>query len=166
MAKDTINRIIDGFSNDILNHSLYDYYKVYFKSINSSNEKLKIPAYNGGLFATDTILDSLNIDDCILNEKVKTLSSYDFNSEISVNILGHIFEQSLSDLEHIISSNFNKRKKDGIFYTPKFITSYILNQTLGEICNAKKEELGLNDITEPAKNLKKLNKDELKNLKI
>ena len=165
LAKDTINRIIDGFSNDILNHSLYDYYKVYFKSINSSNEKLKIPAYNGGLFATDTILDSLNIDDYILNEKVKTLSSYDFNSEISVNILGHIFEQSLSDLEHIISSNFNKRKKDGIFYTPKFITSYILNQTLGEICNAKKEELGLNDITEPAKNLKKLNKDELKNLK-
>ena len=44
----------------------------------------------------------------------KILSNYDFASEISVNILGHIFEQSLTDLEELQANieniNFDKTK--------------------------------------------------------
>ena len=58
----------------------------------------KINKYNGGLFANDTVLNNLIIKDPIWQSLVR-LNSYDFESEIDVNILGHIFEQSISDLE-------------------------------------------------------------------
>ena len=95
-----IKEIREEFINQkFTNYTLYDIYKFYFEAISNGNEKLDIPKYNGGLFAVDELLDSLIIDDFILDENVQILSNYDFASEISVNILGHIFEQSLTDLE-------------------------------------------------------------------
>ncbi|MBQ3675381.1 MAG: Eco57I restriction-modification methylase domain-containing protein [Campylobacter sp.] len=131
--------------------SLYEIWQIYFDAIDKGNEKLGVLAYNGGLFATDEALNSLKFDDEILQSYIAKLSSYDFASDISVNILGHIFEQSLSDLEElnsqIVGDKFDKkdskRKKDGIFYTPEYITKFIVEQTLGQICEAKKEELKL-----------------------
>jgi type I restriction-modification system DNA methylase subunit len=50
-----------------------------------------------------------------------------------------------------------------VFYTPEYITKYIVDNTLGALCQVKKEELGLDevDILIP-KNPKKLNKGETK----
>ncbi|MGA7862263.1 MAG: TaqI-like C-terminal specificity domain-containing protein [Thermoplasmata archaeon] len=59
------------------------------------------------------------------------LSSFDFQSEVNVNILGHIFEQSLTDLEELQeSAKVSKRKKEGIFYTPEFVTEYICRNSI------------------------------------
>ena len=154
----------DGFGD----RSMYDYYKLYFNAINDGNERLNIPKYNGGLFSKDDLLDSLKIDDTALDMEAQKLSDYDFESDISVNILGHIFEQSLTDLEELQSNIDNvdfdktksKRKKDGVFYTPEYITKYIVDNTLGKMCLEKREELNLLNITAPI-NLKKLTKTEL-----
>src|SRR5574344_1164396 len=164
-----IKEIREEFINQkFTNYSLYDIYKFYFEAINKGNDKLQIPQYNGGLFATDLLLDSLIIDDFILNENVQILSNYDFASEISVNILGHIFEQSLTDLEELQANIENidfdktksKRKKDGVFYTPEYITRYIVENTLGKMCSEKREELLIgNGILIPS-NPKKLTKQE------
>ncbi len=163
-----IKEIREEFINQkFTNYSLYDIYKFYFDAINKGNDKLQIPQYNGGLFAIDEILDNLKIDDYILNDNVQILSNYDFASEISVNILGHIFEQSLTDLEELQANieniNFDKtkskRKKDGVFYTPEYITRYIVENTLGKMCFEKREELKIVDITSPT-NIKKLTKAE------
>ncbi|MDX4050417.1 N-6 DNA methylase [Aliarcobacter skirrowii] len=163
-----IKEIREEFINQkFTNYSLYDIYKFYFEAINKGNDKLQIPQYNGGLFATDLLLDSLIIDDFILDENVQILSNYDFASEISVNILGHIFEQSLTDLEELQANidnvNFDKtkskRKKDGVFYTPEYITRYIVENTLGKMCSEKREELKIVEITPPS-NPKKLTKQE------
>ena len=150
LRTNTIREIREEFINQkFTNYNLYDIYKFYFDAISNGNEKLDIPKYNGGLFATDELLDSLIIDDFILDENVQILSNYDFASEISVNILGHIFEQSLTDLEELQANidnvNFDKtkskRKKDGVFYTPEYITRYIVENTLGKMCSEKREEL-------------------------
>ncbi|WNL33254.1 N-6 DNA methylase [Arcobacter cryaerophilus gv. pseudocryaerophilus] len=165
-----IKEIRDEFINQkFTNYSLYDIYKFYFEAINKGNDKLQIPQYNGGLFAVDELLDSLIIDDFILDENVQILSNYDFASEISVNILGHIFEQSLTDLEELQANidnvNFDKtkskRKKDGVFYTPEYITRYIVENTLGKMCLEKREELqiGSETLVSPS-NPKKLTKQE------
>ncbi|MDX4068533.1 Eco57I restriction-modification methylase domain-containing protein [Aliarcobacter skirrowii] len=164
-----IKEIREEFINQkFTNYSLYDIYKFYFEAINKGNDKLQIPQYNGGLFATDLLLDSLIIDDFILDKNVQILSNYDFASEISVNILGHIFEQSLTDLEELQANidnvNFDKtkskRKKDGVFYTPEYITRYIVENTLGKMCSEKREELLIgNGILIPS-NPKKLTKQE------
>ena len=58
------------------------------------------------------------------------MASFDFNTEVNVNILGHIFEQSISDIEDLKTDKSSKRKKDGIFYTPEYITDYICRNTI------------------------------------
>ncbi|MFW6233530.1 MAG: Eco57I restriction-modification methylase domain-containing protein, partial [Nanoarchaeota archaeon] len=58
------------------------------------------------------------------------MASFDFNSEVNVNILGHIFEQSISDIEDLKTDKSSRRKKDGIFYTPEYITDYICRNTI------------------------------------
>lgn len=167
LTPNTIKEIITRHSQDVFGNSMYEYYKIYFNAINEGNEKLNIPKYNGGLFAKDELLDNLKIDDENLNMEAQKLSSYNFESEISVNILGHIFEQSLTDLEelqaNIENTNFDKtkskRKKDGVFYTPEYITKYIVENTLEKMCLDKREELNLSNITAPV-NPKKLTKAE------
>lgn len=138
------------------NFSLYSRYQLFFRHLNvgfTIPEWGVIPAYNGGLFATDEILDNPNlvIDDNVIKEGVLSIAKYDFNTEIDVNILGHIFEHSLNELDEIITATKGKgtekkktkRKKDGVFYTPDYITKYIVENTIGELCEKKKTELNL-----------------------
>lgn len=58
------------------------------------------------------------------------MSSFDFSSELNVNILGHIFEQSISDIEILRGQRTWERKRGGIFYTPEYVTSYICRNTI------------------------------------
>lgn len=135
--------------------SLYEQIKRYFGFINTGykDEQSEIFAYNGGLFRPDTLLDNVTISNHVLEPHIQRLSEYDFASEVDVNILGHIFENSLTELDEVkaklagekVDKSKTKRKKDGVFYTPNYITKYILEQTLGELCNSKKTELKINE---------------------
>ncbi|WP_019895058.1 Eco57I restriction-modification methylase domain-containing protein [Hydrogenovibrio halophilus] len=126
---------------------IYDNFKGLFKAVDQGNAALKIPAYNGGLFAQDPFLDGLQVSDAIC-ESFKNLAEYDFDSDVSVTVLGHIFEQSIADLEELIEqiesgdlpqfkrfektkSVKGKRKQHGVVYTPDAITTFIVEHTLG-----------------------------------
>ncbi|HXG74678.1 MAG TPA: TaqI-like C-terminal specificity domain-containing protein [Candidatus Nitrosotenuis sp.] len=58
------------------------------------------------------------------------MDSFDFTTEVNVNILGHIFEQSISDLEELRGESISRRKKEGVYYTPEHITDYICRNTI------------------------------------
>jgi type I restriction-modification system DNA methylase subunit len=130
---------------------LYDRFKQYFNYLNTGykSKNYDVFAYNGGLFKPDEILDVIKIDDHLLYKHTLKLSGYDFASEVDVNILGHIFENSLNELDEIkaqlegqvIDKSNTKRKKDGVFYTPKYITKYIVENTIGKLCEEKKQAL-------------------------
>ena len=72
---------------------------------------------------------------------------------IDVDILGHIFEQSITDLERLrneldglaeplgAEKHKTRRKKEGAFYTPSFITRYIVEQALGGVLRDRFEQL-------------------------
>jgi len=134
---------------------LYDRFKKYFEYLNTGykGKRYDVYAYNGGLFKPDEILDHITIDNDLLYNHALKLSDYDFASEVDVNILGHIFENSLNELDEMkaqlegqeIDKSKTKRKKDGVFYTPKYITKYIVENTVGKLCNEKKNELQLLD---------------------
>jgi type I restriction-modification system DNA methylase subunit len=169
LRHNTIKEIREEFkAQKFTSYALYDIYKFYFNAINEGNEKLGIPKYNGGLFAKDELLDTLIIDDEYLDMEAQKLSDYDFMSDVSVNILGHIFEQSLTDLEelqaNIDNTDFDKkkskRKKDGVFYTPEYITHYIVENTLGRLCEEKRELLQIGGEILTPSNTKKLTKAE------
>lgn len=68
-----------------------------------------------------------------LNQIIKNIllmASFDFRTELRVDILGHIFEQSLSDLEQLKSNEVSRRRKQGIFYTPEYVTDYICRNAI------------------------------------
>lgn len=75
-----------------------------------------------------------NINPIIKN--ILILASFDFKTEVTVNILGHIFEQSISDLEELKGLDITphkksvKRKQEGIYYTESYITDYICRNTI------------------------------------
>lgn len=132
--------------------SLWATLKGFFEAIDKGSTKLEIPeGYNGGLFKNDPDLNNLKISDSIL-KKFAEIGKYDFEEDLSVTILGHIFEQSISDLEEIKEKvneskglenieKVGKRKKDGIFYTPDYIVEYIIQNTVGKYLLEKEEEL-------------------------
>jgi len=136
--------------------TLYDRFKLYFNDLLEGNPAADIFAYNGGLFRPDDVLDALAISDDVLAAHALKLSNYDFASEVDVDVLGHIFEHSLAEIEEVEAGlsgaaapeKVSRRKKDGIFYTPKYVTQYIVDNTLGKLCAEKKQELGL-DVPEP-----------------
>lgn len=167
---------------------LYNRFKNYFDHINTGYKSETDPsyvifAYNGGLFKPDEILDNIKISDNVLFIHTKKLYEYDFESEVSVDILGHIFEHSLTEIEEIqedirnqdledgakeiedrnqeLGNRVSKRKKDGVFYTPAYITKYIVENTIGKLCDNKKTELGINDETFAEKRRNKNQKAEL-----
>lgn len=58
------------------------------------------------------------------------ISSFNFASELDVNILGHIFENSIGDIEKLKEEEKITRKVEGIVYTPNYITEYICKNTI------------------------------------
>ena len=136
---------------------LYNRYIKYFNYLDlgrkGTDKTAEIFAYNGGLFKPDAVLDSLLISDELLFKHTKDLSHYDFESQVDVNILGHIFENSLNEIESVnaeiegeeFDKQKTKRKKDGVFYTPKYITKYIVDNTVGKLCEEKKVQLKILD---------------------
>lgn len=128
--------------------------KKFFMWVDSGSQKLWIPhGYNGELFKPDTVLDWLHVWDAICKKFIE-IGNYDFAEELSVTILWHIFEQSISDIEnlkidllwqkteteHLVEKKESKRKKDGIFYTPEYIVDYIVENSLMKYLSEKEDE--------------------------
>lgn len=166
------NKLNELDAYDALYNRFIKYFGYLDEGRKGNNGHTEIFAYNGGLFKTDTVLDSLLIADDLLYKHTEKLSKYDFQSQVDVNILGHIFENSLNEIEsvnaEIEGADFDKqktkRKKDGVFYTPKYITQYIVENTIGKLCDEKKAELKINETEFDAKRQKDTKKRLLDNL--
>ncbi len=138
---------------------IWDNFKGLFRAVDKGNPALKVDAYNGGLFAPDPAVEALDVPDEVC-AGFKKLADYEYGNVfdtdaklIDVEILGHIFEQSISDLEELQQQVIaapavepekagpSKRKKEGAFYTPEFITRYIVAETLGPVLRDRYEAL-------------------------
>ncbi|MEI2723826.1 MAG: hypothetical protein V9H26_09890 [Verrucomicrobiota bacterium] len=170
---------------------IWENFRGLFRAVDTGNAGLNIPAYNGGLFAADPGLDALAVPDEVCAH-FKDLGEYDYRparevaeedtdtevrSLIDVDILGHIFEQSITDLERLrqglaasgpLTPSLSpsdgervtdrpgegmattRRKKEGAFYTPAFITRYNVEQALGAVVRVRFEALRQQHETEAA----------------
>jgi len=98
-------------------------------------------------------------------KNILLMASFDFNTEVNVNILGHIFEQSISDIENLKTDDSSRRKKEGIFYTPEYITDYICRNTIIPYLSNKGINEVPNLIKEYANNIEDL-ENKFKEMKI
>jgi len=112
--------------------------------------------YNSGLFnfthdkddntPPDTFTPSLTIDDRALKEIIQGLyypCPYIFK-EIPVEILGQVYEQFLGQVIRLTAGHQAKveekpevRKAGGVYYTPKYIVDYIVENTVGKLLEGK-----------------------------
>ncbi|PIY09935.1 MAG: hypothetical protein COZ18_07055 [Flexibacter sp. CG_4_10_14_3_um_filter_32_15] len=128
-------------------HELLDFFDALDKGFNG-----RVPAFNGGLFKEKEELKKIHVKNSAINNLFQ-LTKYDYQSDLNVNILGHIFEQSLSDIEALkeqiaqtgnVTLNekqLSLRKTNGIFYTPEYITQYMVKESVGVWLEERKEEL-------------------------
>ena len=91
------------------------------------------PRFNGGLFAKeiDRNISFRDMQDGATSPIITgilAMGAYNFRTELDVTILGHIFEQSVSDLDRLHGGD--ERKSEGIYYTPDAITEYICRNTI------------------------------------
>jgi len=124
-----------------------------FRSIDEGSPSGDVPAYNGGLFRQDDAVDELQLDDT-WTDFFKNIGDYDFGSEVNVDILGHLFEKSINDIERIrvagglweskgdepVSAKMEKsaeRKRGGIYYTPPEFTRFIVEHTVQKVAAEK-----------------------------
>lgn len=112
-------------------------FQALFHEIDVGNEGRGIWAYNGGLFAADPAADSIVLPDP-LTEQLAALANWDYRSDVPVTVLGHIFEQSITDLEALRAESrgeeapkVSKRKREGVVYTPDIVTRFLVERTLG-----------------------------------
>ncbi|MCW4000991.1 MAG: N-6 DNA methylase [Candidatus Bathyarchaeota archaeon] len=116
--------------------------------------------YNSKIFAKH-LCDDLELDNEVLHEVIEGLyttkdnETYDF-SIIDADVLGTIYEQYLGHILRKtektakVTENHAHRKEQGIYYTPPYITEYIVRQTLGKLLKNKKTEVEKIKILDPA----------------
>lgn len=165
-----------------------------FEDINIGKKDKRIPPYNGGLFkenlsflkfvdifpenksisaAFQHKFNYIEIDEALgdyknINPIYKNLlkmAEFNFKDETSIEILGHIFEQSIIDLEYILKVGINtaiseisikatkkksksKRKKEGIFYTPEMITHEITKNSIVQYLSKKEICFSIEELLE------------------
>ncbi len=69
---------------------------------------------------------------------------------LTLTAMGRIFEQSITDLEVMDAhaegreslTELTKRKRDGVYYTPEWVTFYIVQETVGARLEEIRQELG------------------------
>ena len=94
------------------------------------------------------------------------ISSLDFESELDVNILGHIFENSIGDIEELKDQTKTRRKKDGVYYTPEYITDYICRNTIIPYLSKTEDINTVNDLIEQYSSNIELLDNKVRNIKI
>ncbi|MFW6153806.1 MAG: Eco57I restriction-modification methylase domain-containing protein [Planctomycetota bacterium] len=123
-----------------------------FEAMDRGSESLGVEnGYNGGLFREepDCDINRLDLEDVPWTNFFRSLSAYDYRHTVDVDVLGHIFEQSVTELEHIregglLTRDYSipdvftmpkspQRKLFGIYYTPVEFTSAIVEYTIDEV---------------------------------
>lgn len=77
---------------------------------------------------------------------------------ITLYSLGRIFEQSITDLEYMEAeadgrqsiAALTKRKRDGVYYTPEWVTAYLVKETVGARLRDIRDEIGLTPKNRPS----------------
>jgi hypothetical protein len=105
---------------------IWDNFIGLFRAVNAGSPRLGIERYNGGLFADDALFEKLHVPDEVCQGFDK-IAAYEYRSPttvdeqgfdgsaklIDVDILGHIFEQSITDLEQLRQQISNEPEVEG-----------------------------------------------------
>ena len=113
----------------------------------------RLAGYNGELFKSDPIIDVIDVPDTLHDKAYKIhdgervrhihgvwgLHDFDFWRELNEHLLGHIFEQSLSDIldlkagQLLAPDRLAERRRHGIYYTSELLSDALCEGSLQAI---------------------------------
>lgn len=155
-----------------------------------------IHQFNGGLFADDPAIDALRLpnrlfvrfgqakSEAATAEHKNTLyylaATYNFAREgdaknsIGLYTLGHIFEQSIVELEKLEAdaedrpslTDVTKRKRDGVYYTPEWVVRRIIEEVIDPLFARWRAEAGWPEGGDPSKEATAAYWDRLRRIRI
>lgn len=131
-----------------------------FTAIDKGMPQQRIDAFNGGLFAHDPEVDDLDLSDDWIGF-FQEVGRYDFRDEVNVDVLGHLFERSITELERLRMGGLfaveqakgevdapapkmkksAQRKRGGVYYTPPELTGLIVERVVGALARERREAL-------------------------
>ena len=142
---------------------IWENFRGLFSSINKGNAALGIHAYNGGLFADDPLLDSLKVSDEVCGY-FRDLASYDYQPAYrgdrrrpssSTSTFSATSSSSRSPTWNGCATSWTDwpsrwaprstrpaARRKATFYTPSFITRYIVDQALAACCATASSNCG------------------------
>lgn len=91
---------IPAFSK-VTNPRWHNFLGLFHAVNNGSDGTPKIDRFNGGLFAEDPGVDDLDLQDEPWATAFSGFGRYDFSEEVNVEVLGHLFERSITELEKL-----------------------------------------------------------------
>lgn len=126
-----------------------------FRAVDRGHKNLGVEhGYNGNLFKPDPEIDDLELEDQ-WTKFFRDVGEYDFRDEVNVDVLGNLFERSITELERMrVSGLFGaqnaekpaammpksaQRKRFGVYYTPPEFTQLIVEQTVGALVRERRE---------------------------
>ena len=130
-----------------------------FRAVDTGHHELGLDrGFDGGLFRNDPAVDDLQLDDDPWANFFRSIGTYDFRDEINVDVLGHLFEKSVTELERMRGGGFfvaeanggdgesamlksAQRKRLGIYYTPPAFTEFLVEHTLTAIIRRRFADL-------------------------
>ena len=133
-----------------------------FRALDEGDEFMGVPRFNGALFKPDPLLDDprFRLDDDRWPAFFESIGDYDFRDEVSVDVLGRIFERSIPDVEAIRERGLDafrdevralppieevkekgRRHREGVYYTDRAVTSYLVAAALDPAWEANRVEL-------------------------
>ncbi len=143
---DIAGRMADGDTFSAQAPGYYDHLMTLFRLIDKGDTSIGLPPYNGGLFASATLLEEVRLPDATIAPIIYDLSHTRDSQEdrrfvnyrdMSVQQLGSIYERLL---EHepvrdnggkiTIRPNPYARKDSGSFFTPQELVDLIVERTL------------------------------------
>ncbi len=153
----TIKRADEQFAAfDLVTNPRWRNFVNLFGFVDKGSKEKRIPPYNGGLFKRDEDIDDLNLSDTQIGF-FGGIGRFDFRDEVNVEVLGHLFEKSVNDIERLrLGALFEaeyesgetprmgkspERKRSGIYYTPREFTEFITRQTIGQLIEERLAEV-------------------------
>ena len=151
VREDIAGRMADGDAFSAIATNYYDRLLNLFKIIDNGDPSIGLPAYNGGLFASEAapILDRIRLSDGEIAPVIYDLSHTPETKErrrfvnyrdMSVQQLGSIYERLLEREpvrdeggKIVIRPNPYARKDSGSFYTPQELVDLIVERTLNPL---------------------------------
>lgn len=118
--------------------SLYSRVVAHFNSLDHS--------FNGALFRKGHQSERMNVSDNYFVELIKDLSSDDspyLFSTLPVEILGSVYERFIGTIVRLDRGKVvaelkpELRHSEGVYYTPRFVVNYIVDNTVGRLIEGK-----------------------------